>query len=366
MLVTVAVLLALAMGCGRVPVERPSVPVRPDVLVHLGATHDFLPGLAWSPDGRYLLYTTYMPVPGEYRRPDAGIVHALGVDHLTERSLGSAQSMLVAPEFTSDSREVVLRPTELPNAVVARDITTGRSRVLFRGQGGTSIHQTALSPDGTLVASELVSGTGDDRSSALVLHDLRRDHTAKLGSGREHPDELIRWLPDGRLLWYRDAPYVGAKVEDWDGLYAAKPPSWALTRVRALPAGLSPDGKGVSPDGTWVAGWSGYRETQIRALSLKAHSEALLAYVEGEMNSAAGCPWSPDDRWVAFAATSQSSEEDVTSVFLASTRDHRVVQLLSSTLGEVIGLAWSPDGHRLAFILGDTIEAVTVPPPTAR
>jgi hypothetical protein len=43
-----------------------------------------------------------------------------------------------------------------------------------------------------------------------------------------------------------------------------------------------------------------------------------------------------------------------------------VVQLLSSTLGEVIGLAWSPDGHRLAFILGDTIEAVTVPPPTAR
>jgi Tol biopolymer transport system component len=173
-----------------------------------GEEHDLSPNLLelwgpirWSPDGRSIL------VPGK----DKKIQHGLYlVDPQTGKVMSTLQSDLDSeishPAWFPDGKRLlytdVLRESGTrTEAVVVRDLQTGRKTELFRPTRGLKIDDIALSPDGRQVALTLLEK--ETRSSVLKVLPVAGGEASELVRAKE-PETIV----GDALSWSSDSQYV--------------------------------------------------------------------------------------------------------------------------------------------------------------
>jgi len=129
--------------------------------------------------------------------------------------------------------------------------------------------------------------------------------------------DLVERLTENEALGWG----MGADGDDW----------WMTARW--LPPRVSPDGNWIafSPDGRRMY-LAGVGDPTVRALPLTGSQFYA---------------WSPDSRWLVYATQNDDAERGQLNVY--DLYDDRATPMLNEIVPDIKGLAWSPDGRRLAF-----------------
>ncbi|HEX5436543.1 MAG TPA: DPP IV N-terminal domain-containing protein [Gemmatimonadaceae bacterium] len=197
----------------------------------------------------------------------------------------------------------------------------------------------ALSADGEKVAfvahGELFAASTSDSDATTV----RITHTAA-------NESQVAWAPDSRRIVY---------VSDRDGathLYLYDFVTRTETRLTNDTANdVSPS---WSPDGRSIAFERGGRE--LRVLDVASHNERRLATGEfgrAPFVSSGALAWSPDGRWIAYAAPSDGQFDNIYVVPASGGESHAVSFLPNGSAGNI---TWSRDGTYLLFTTGQRTE----------
>jgi Tol biopolymer transport system component len=199
-----------------------------------------------------------------------------------------------------------------------------------------------LSPDARYLAYDLQSSESDGRRDVYVM-DLatRREVTAVEHSAN---DGVLGWATDGRHLLF-SSDRTGSK-----GIWAQ---AMAEGRPAGLPVMLRPDGAGLSlgssSSGTlYVFRIVSSRDVHLADFDLTSGTlSRVRGFAQGFVDRSGMPSWSPDGRWLAYAACAErncvvvrSSETGASRTLgggLLFTRDPR----------------WSPDGQRLLVAARD-------------
>lgn len=294
----------------------------------------------WSPDGRTLYYASD-------RGGEQNVwAHPLGG---TPRPLTQFRDGRVLwPSIAADGRTIVF---ERDFGVWRLDVASGRAEEVPIVRRGTpagpaaermvhsgDIREMALAPDGKKVAfvvrGEVFSAASKEGDEAVRV------------SSTEQAESQLAWAPDSRRLVYvslRDgAPAVylydfGTRTET------------LLTRSAA--GDHSPR---FSPDGRQVAFVRGAGE--LRVMDVASRQDRLLATAvlqRPPLTSDRPFVWSPDGRWIAYAAAGDRLFRNV-HVVPAAGGASRPVSFLANSSGNT--LSWSPDGTFLLFETGQRTE----------
>ena len=190
--------------------------------------------------------------------------------------------------------------------------------LLTVGSGATA--GTSIPPQNGLIAA-----WGGD---SIYLIDAQRAKAWQVPGTKEL--SAPRWSPDGSLL----------AVEGWEengsSVYTIKPDG--SDRRLVLENASSPS---WSPDGTrLVVVRESEDETVLATVRADGSDVHQLTFDHGNVDDGAGAPvWSPDGKWIAFNDGNEA-------VLLMSPNGHDDVKTIAD---EGWGLAWSPDGSKLAF-----------------
>jgi WD40 repeat protein len=234
---------------------------------------------------------------------------------------------------------------------MVRDTERRTDEAIVPLPGGALARDAAFTPDGRLfvVGSESrIPDRGERRSLVACRVDLRPPFAASvLGKPFPWPEDLweVYASPDGRhaaLLCFPPAiPRV--RIPIWDvqeGRQVAE---------LALPGGhFGPTTRlalAFSPDGKYLA--TGGRE-RLRVWEV-ASGETRFETPARAGALIIGVAYSPDGRRLAFAEMAEQGSQDVQlRVVSATGGEEEIVFRLPSEGGPVLGLAFSPDGRRLA------------------
>ncbi len=373
MLVTAAILLALAMGCGRsrsVPeitetVASKSVPSRPaktSVLLHWMTGYTPAYPMSWSPDGTKIAITRYQP--GDSPRDVPGLVSVVDVRSRKARKIALAWSRQMQPVFTGPGDELIFVPQDSGNTIVARGISSGKTRLLFRAEEGFGVGDAKISPDMAWLGVVLV-GSAESQRSVVVVVDLRNGGTTRLWSGTESVVYLPPWSPDSRLMGWNVADYSGrADRNRAVAFWVAGPPAWQ-PRALVLPSGDPSVTRGCwAPDSArFVVGSIEQDRLRLFVVDAVKGRSTTIVNVRGWRNAyMAGCRWSPDGRWIAFGARQGAgSNGGAECVYLVRPDGGVLTKILGPARVGYAELEWSPDGRRLAFFDGESLEVAEVP-----
>lgn len=233
------------------------------------------------------------------------------------------------------------------------DTESGEAKNLTGEQG--SNWSPTWSPDG----SALVFYSDGSGRAALWIWERRSEKSRRVSEWVVRPNGLDspRWTPDGRRIVVRVLP-EGTTVEEAADLEEA--PS-AATRLAAAsgatvtifesPAAVSSSASTALPVGAWsTAGERGDLAV------IEAGSGKSRRILTGEKPM--GFWLSPDGSRLAFtnvrgfaSGHTQTILYDLAVVPLAGGPVHEVAASIAQTAG--LGVSWSPDGNRLAYMTGD-------------
>jgi Tol biopolymer transport system component len=261
-----------------IAVDRPPAETRPAAVTHDHWTN-WSP--AWSPDGRYLYFSS--------DRAGTMNIWRVRVDQSGGEVLGPPEPLTTPSSnsgwiaFSRDGRRLAYTRKLTYSRLYRQDLDpehatlTGAAKELTSGE--RRIREPAISPDGTWVAARV-----QDPQSDLVL--IRPDGSGMIRLTNDaFVDRMPRWSPDGRLivfqsnrggrfgLWAIRPNGEGLRELTSDiALHTAWTPDGSLVAFPrdAKPYTLEPAGKAVSPsalaapdllplswsrDGKYVAGW---------------------------------------------------------------------------------------------------------------
>ena len=295
----------------------------------------------------------------------------LGIEDRSERPAHSPDRSH-SGTFTSQSGTfsgMVIRYTgdrsnDRPGDLVAEDPTTGEAITLAAASDfqDNTIAWSAASADGRWVAFE--SAFCDDhpsvadwerRSGLWVTNgtDEPRQLTAPCAEGSE-PSDSWAWSPRGSQLAVAEGdhlvlidPATGDRTDLGQATGDVNSPTWSPDGTRiayeALPAGSPADRYGNSThDAVYVVGIDGGEHTLI--------AESLGQIPTGE--EGAGIAWSPDGTRLAVLA--QPDPEDIRGTLYVMNADGSDRQRLADSvlIQHILGspnIVWSPDGARIAY-----------------
>lgn len=265
------------------------------------------PSVAWSPDGRRLLYLTH-------------------ADGSPTGTADTTQTPRVWDSETGETLHLAQDVPEFPEDVLAVD-------------------DMLCSPGGTRVLFLLLSQTSS--RSAWVLHVT----SASAWQLSDAAVSAAEWIDEDTVLHT-------AEGDDGWGLLSIRPSSQALTATATLgtPYTLSPHRDYVASfDDTPADGQS------LRVLSLSDLAPLSMPAQPTVTVSDQSPVWSPDGRWVAYGAKAvKEREETGPYTLVADTTGLRETRILTGFLPE----GWSPDGRLLtAFGCPDTTCRLTAVDP---
>lgn len=209
-------------------------------------------GPAWSPHGKRIAYSRFVPVPrrpGEVVSPSRARLVSARADGRGIRRLTAGEAFDASPDWSPDGRNIAF--------IRVRDARLGL--VVVDGRGGSArrvvadlidLDSPVWSPSGRQIAFSGVTARGDRRYHLYVVDASGRRRRQLTG---EEPASAPAWSPDGTRIAY---------VDD-------------NSRVRV-----------VAPDG--------------------GDQRTLLKLPGGEISALA---WSPDGRQLAFTARKQPPED---------------------------------------------------------
>jgi Tol biopolymer transport system component/C-terminal processing protease CtpA/Prc len=294
----------------------------------------------WSPDGRTLYYAS-----------DRG-----GEQNLWAHPLGGTPRALTAfrdgrvlwPSIAADGGSIVF---ERDFRVWRLDVASGRAAEVPITRRGTpagpaaermvltgDIQELALAPDGKKVAfvvrGEVFSTASKEGGDAVRV------------SQTPQAESQVTWAPDSRRLAYVSLREGAAAIYLYDFGTRAE-----TLLTRSAQGDHSPR---FSPDGRQVAFVRGAGE--LRVVEVASRQDRMLATGALErppLTTDRAFVWSPDGRWIAYAAAGDRLYRNVHLVPAAGGTS-RQVSFLANSFGNT--LSWSPDGTFLLFESGQRTE----------
>jgi Tol biopolymer transport system component/C-terminal processing protease CtpA/Prc len=254
------------------------------------------------------------------------------------------------PSISYDGRSIVF---ERELAIWKLDTATGQAAevpVTLRGAPAasgerriyeTSFRSMAVSPDG--------------KKAALIAHGEVFATSAAEGGPSVRITQTIgeesdlTWSPNSKRLAYVSERGFGAQIMEYD---------FATQKERALTKATDVDAAPVySPDGKLLAYAHGLHELHVIAFGdgKAPAKDARIFTGPLDRDDITRVTWSPDSKWIAFAATDRRSFRNVWVIPAAGGQPQQVSFFANGRTGERI--AWSPDGKYLVFDTSQRSEA---------
>jgi len=310
-------------------------------LMTLSAGGAELTGVAFSPDGRWIAAGSH-----------AATVSIWDAATGSRRWLLSGHEGIVALlDFSRDSRR--LATASLDGTARIWDVATGQSLYTLIGHSG-AVWCAVFSPDGKTLAT----GSGDH---TVRLWDAETG--AFLRQVATYGDTVMcaAFSPDGRTL-----AFAGGSGNTW------VPSADATVRITDLASGSSRALTGhvhcvsavaFHPDGNRVAtaSWDG----TARLGDARSDRELPLLFKTSGLGALLTVAFSPDGRWCAAAGGAMGPQKAEAGVHLIDVATRQIVQVFEGHARMVRGVAFSPDGTRVASTsLDGTLRVwpITAPP----
>ena len=248
-------------------------------------------------------------------------------------ALGGDDSGVTTVSWTPDGRHIVFERGENEGSALYRVDADGSDPERLTPDGGDA-YDPAVSPDGKQIAytqgTDLYAMGADGSDSKSLTHgDLEERDPA--------------WSPDGREIAFVRG--YDPELEDSE-LYVMRANG---TQLRRLTHGNDIEREPAwSPNGAWIA-----YEAFPNAYVVPAHGPGKRRFVTEALESPV---WSPDGRRLAVV-------ENQTMIKIVDLRTQSVQRfaVTDDQLGSndvqtaPTDLAWSPDGHRLAYALDGSL-----------
>ncbi len=304
----------------------------------------------WSPDGKTLYFVSDRSgAPNLWTRPASGG----GARQLTKFTDGR----VLWPTIAYDGKGIVF---ERDFGIWSYDVASGTAKrvaIELRGSAAgalvehraltNGLQELALSPDGKKIAF-----TVRGRIFAASSHD---GGNAQRVSAAGLVEQQPAWAPDSRRLAFSD---------DREGRYHLYLYDFVSHEERRLTAGAENDITPVwSPDGKSLAYVRGGNELHVLSLDPKSaksdvppsdRTVAITRLDRAPFLSQRAIVWSPDSKWIAYAASEGSKLFANAYIVSASGGDSHSVSFLSNTNADALG--WSPDGTFLLLVSSQRTE----------
>jgi dipeptidyl aminopeptidase/acylaminoacyl peptidase len=296
----------------------------------------------WSPDGRWIYYTSNAAPSGT----DAVFrIAANGgsPEQISRTPDGVRPEPVAQLTISADGRTLYFTQASYFQAYtnVYRMSADGGPAERLTFHDALIQTEPAPSPDGRTLAFWQRTGRG----TKIHLLDLANPSWTRLLLPDNGQERGASWSSDGKLAYTR-----GGAI-------------WIIDRPGAEPRQLVRDdfdggvGGGVwSPDGTRMAvtnGASGF--SQIGVVDVATGRITPITYAPREHGSPA---WSPDGRWLAFV---RGDEGGMSREFVVASADGMGERrVLTQGKGWRSAPAWSPDGARIAYLEATSVRTTDV------
>ena len=194
----------------------------------------------------------------------------------------------------------------------------GKPRQITHLKDDLNAMKPALSPDGSKIAFEALS-TKADSMSTIYIADAKSGKVTKLTGSSKHRDYAPDFSPDGKWVVFARSEGTCTYEEATDG---------------TCPAGIAV----ISATGGKV--------------KMLATQEVTSETVTVTFSNAADPDWSPDGKWIAFAAN--ASEPGIPGsypqLYVTDAKGKEPLRRLTKSKGAHEAPAWAPDSDSIAFI----------------